>query len=211
MTTEATVKAFFSTPQFAVVGASSNPAKFGHTIFEWYLAHDLPVTPINATSDRIATSRHGARRYAAVRSPFDLPRPRDTALSVVTPPAATLAVLRAAATVGVPAVWLQPGSWDDRVLDFVGRSGRRRGRGQGQQHPVARSTTGITTDDDDDEDGHSHGKGGGGGEGRDDSSGGEEDGFAGLVVVGEGGGARGHGGWCVLVDGERGLRSAGKL
>ena len=30
MSTEATAKAFFSNPHFAVVGASSNPAKFGH-------------------------------------------------------------------------------------------------------------------------------------------------------------------------------------
>lgn len=30
MTTEATVRTFFSSPNFAVVGASSNPAKYGH-------------------------------------------------------------------------------------------------------------------------------------------------------------------------------------
>jgi hypothetical protein len=30
MSTEATVRAFFSSANFAVVGASSNPAKFGH-------------------------------------------------------------------------------------------------------------------------------------------------------------------------------------
>lgn len=30
MSTEATVRAFFASPNFAVVGASNNPAKFGH-------------------------------------------------------------------------------------------------------------------------------------------------------------------------------------
>jgi predicted CoA-binding protein len=30
MTTEATARTFFSSKYFAVVGASSNPAKFGH-------------------------------------------------------------------------------------------------------------------------------------------------------------------------------------
>lgn len=30
MATESTVKTFFNSPQFAVVGASTNPAKFGH-------------------------------------------------------------------------------------------------------------------------------------------------------------------------------------
>lgn len=30
MSTDSTVKTFFNSPQFAVVGASTNPAKFGH-------------------------------------------------------------------------------------------------------------------------------------------------------------------------------------
>lgn len=30
MSTEATARSFFSSPYFAVVGASNNPAKFGH-------------------------------------------------------------------------------------------------------------------------------------------------------------------------------------
>jgi hypothetical protein len=30
MSTEASARIFFSSPRFAVVGASSNPAKFGH-------------------------------------------------------------------------------------------------------------------------------------------------------------------------------------
>ena len=38
MATEASVKAFFSSPQFAVAGASSNPAKFGHKSKTWSLS-----------------------------------------------------------------------------------------------------------------------------------------------------------------------------
>lgn len=39
MTTEATARAFMSSPQFAVVGASSNPAKFGHKSMYMYPVH----------------------------------------------------------------------------------------------------------------------------------------------------------------------------
>lgn len=62
----------------------------------------------------------------------------------------------------VPAVFLQPGTFDDEVLKFA-RDGE-----------------------------------------------GEDSGFKG-VVAGFGGGTVGSEGWCVLVDGERGLKKAGKL
>lgn len=76
-------------------------------------------------------------------------------MSVITPPAATLKVLQEAKALNVPAVWLQPGTFDDAVLKFA------------------------------------------------------RDEYGGEVVAGEGG--RGSEGWCVLVDGDRALKAAGKL
>ncbi|KAL7627757.1 hypothetical protein AAE478_001952 [Parahypoxylon ruwenzoriense] len=159
MTTEATVRAFFSSPKFAVVGASTNPAKFGHKVFTWYHAHSLPVTPINPASANIETP-FGV--HPTVKSLADLPDPAHTSLSVITPAPVTLEVLREAKRLGIPAVWLQPGTWDDAVIKFARNAGAEGG-----------------------------------------------DGYPGAVVAGDGG--NGHGGWCVLVDGERGLKSAGKL
>lgn len=95
--------------------------------------------------------------HKTVPSLSALDDPKRTSVSIITPPKATLSVLREASELGVPAVWMQPGSFDDEVLAF------------------ARS---------------------------------KEAGFKG-VVAGEGG--RGDEGWCVLVDGQRGLRAAGKL
>ncbi|KAF5019646.1 hypothetical protein F66182_8350 [Fusarium sp. NRRL 66182] len=151
MTTEATVRKFFSSSAFAVAGASSNPAKFGHRVFAWYLNHDLPVTPINPGS---ATINALNKDHAAVPNVTALSNPAQTSLSVITPPAATLKVLQEARDSGIPSVWLQPGSFDDAVLKFA-------------------------------------------------------NGAFEAVVAGEGG--RGHEGWCILVDGERGLKAAGKL
>ncbi|KAI1192102.1 CoA binding domain-containing protein [Nemania serpens] len=154
MATEASIRTFFSSPQFAVVGASSNPAKFGHKV--WYQARNLPVTPINPASATITTS-YG--EHAAVKSLSDLPEPAQTSLSVITPPWVTIELLKEAKRVGIPAVWLQPGTFDDEVLNFA------------------------------------HGK--------------VADGYAGAVIAGEGG--VGREGWCVLVDGDKGLREVGKL
>lgn len=45
--------------------------------------------------------------------------PSQTSLSIVTPPKVTIQVLRDASSVGVPAVWLQPGTYDDEVLEYA--------------------------------------------------------------------------------------------
>ncbi|KXJ88204.1 CoA binding domain-containing protein [Microdochium bolleyi] len=162
MTTEATVRSFFSSPHFAVVGASSNPAKFGHRVLAWYTARDLPVTPINPTSPAINVA---GTAHATVPSLSALPDPRNTSVSIITPPRVTIEVLKEAQRLGVPAVWLQPGTWDDAVLAFA------RGKGKGEEGEV----------------------------------------FGGEVIAGDVPGGRGHEGWCVLVDGDAGLKAAGKL
>ncbi|OHX00422.1 CoA binding domain-containing protein [Colletotrichum incanum] len=155
MTTEATARLFFSSNFFAVVGASSNTAKFGHKIFAWYLAHSIPAIPVNPTASTVHAL---GKDHPTIPNLSALPHPKETAVSIITPPPATLQVLREAKNLGVPAVWLQPGTFDDNVLEFA--------RGEG--------------------------------------------GFE-AVVAGFGGGTRGGEGWCVLVDGERALKAAGKL
>ncbi|KPM40050.1 hypothetical protein AK830_g6514 [Neonectria ditissima] len=142
MTTEATVRKFFSSSAFAVVGASSNPAKFGHRV--------TPINPGAATISALEENHPTAADVAA------LPNPKQTSLSVITPPSATLKVLQEAKRLGIPSVWLQPGSFDDEVIEFA-----------------------------------------------------NEEGAFEAVVAGDGG--RGHEGWCILVDGERGLKGVGKL
>jgi len=113
---EAAIKTFFATPRFAVVGASSDPAKFGNKVFAWYLAHSLPATPINPRAPTVSV---GTTSYPTVAGPSALESPRETALSIITPPAATLKVLHEAREAGVPAVWLQPGSYNDEVMAYA--------------------------------------------------------------------------------------------
>ncbi|KAH7319898.1 CoA binding domain-containing protein [Stachybotrys elegans] len=116
MATEIAARKFFSASKFAVVGASSNPAKFGHKVHAWYLHHGLPVTPINPSAPTVSVD--GAD-HSTVSTVGGLPSPKETAVSIITPPPVTLQVLKEAKNVGIPAVWLQPGTFNEDVLDFA--------------------------------------------------------------------------------------------
>ncbi|KAG9241055.1 CoA binding domain-containing protein [Calycina marina] len=151
MATEAAARAFFSASHFAVVGASSDPSKFGHKIFAWYIAHSLPAIPINPSAPSITFSGKG---YATLKDLSALPSPRTTSISIITPPKVTKLVLAEAKKLGVKSVWLQPGTFDDEILEGALRDFE-------------------------------------------------------AAVGGDGG--RGGEGWCVLVDGEKAARGAGKL
>lgn len=107
---------FFATPCFAVVGASQDASKFGYRILAWYHTHSLPVTPINPGRPSISLP---SKAYTTASSIRDLPKPAETALSFLTPPAATRKVLEEAKQAGVKAVWLQPGSFDDAALEWA--------------------------------------------------------------------------------------------
>ncbi|KAI4750232.1 NAD(P)-binding protein [Aureobasidium sp. EXF-3400] len=145
------VKNFLASPRFAVAGASSDPSKFGHRVFAWYLQRSLPVTPLNPSRPSVSVS---SKDYDTVSSPSALQQPKETGLSVITPPAVTKKLLQEAKEAGVRAVWLQPGSFNDDILEYAKKE------------------------------------------------------FPGAAVGGDGG--RGGEGWCVLVDGDSGLRAAGR-
>jgi predicted CoA-binding protein len=74
------------------------------------------VTPINPGRSSIDLP---SRSYKTVSAVSALQSPAETALSFLTPPAATQKVLKEAKEAGVKAVWLQPGSFDDAILKWA--------------------------------------------------------------------------------------------
>ncbi|KAL2208650.1 NAD(P)-binding protein [Sarocladium strictum] len=120
MSTEATARQFFSSARFAVVGASTNPAKFGHKIFAWYIAHGLDVTPINPAGAALTVD---GKEYPAVKDLTEMSDPKNTSVSVVTGPSVSVGVLNKAKELGFPSVWLQPDTFNDEVLKLAREDG----------------------------------------------------------------------------------------
>jgi len=115
------------------------------------VTHGLDVKPINPVASAIKVDDVD---HATVTSLSDLESPPETSVSIITGPGVTAKALAEAKKLGVTAVFLQPGTFDDDILAFA------------------------------------------------------QENFA-TVLAGEGG--TGPQGWCVLADGERGLKAVGKL
>lgn len=113
---EAALKTFFSSPRFAVAGASSDPTKYGHKVFAWYLQHSLPVTAINPRARTVTVLK---KDHSTVSGLSSLPDAPSFSLSVITPPKVTRELLKEAKEAGIPAVWLQPGSFDEEGLEYA--------------------------------------------------------------------------------------------
>jgi predicted CoA-binding protein len=97
--------------RIAVVGASNNPEKFGNIIVRNLAAKGYTVLPIHPAEREIA----GLGAYPSLSA---APGPIDI-VDMVTPPRVTLRVLDEVAALGLRAVWLQDGSYDDAVLAKV--------------------------------------------------------------------------------------------
>lgn len=97
--------------RIAVVGASNNPEKYGNVIVCNLAGKGYTVLPVNPREAEIA----GLPAYASLAA---VPGPVHV-VDMVTPPAVTLQVLREVAVLGLPAVFLQDGSWDEAVLAFA--------------------------------------------------------------------------------------------
>ena len=100
--------------RIAVVGASNNPSKYGNIIVLNLAAKGYTVLPVNPREKEIA----GLRAYpnlAAVPKPIHI-------VDVVTPPAVTKDILDEAARLGLPAVWLQDGSYDEAALEAAAKA-----------------------------------------------------------------------------------------
>ncbi len=100
--------------RIAVAGASKDPSKYGNIIVRNLMDKGYTVLPVNPREDAI-------EGLPVAHSVAELAKPVDI-LVVVTPPPVTLGILRQAADAGLPAVWLQDGSFDDTVLELAAAS-----------------------------------------------------------------------------------------
>ena len=92
----------------AVIGASSNRAKFGNKALRAFEKRGYRVIPINPTEPNV-------EGHATFKSVMDVPGDIDLA-TIYVPARVGVAVMDDLATKGIPEVWLNPGADDPEVV-----------------------------------------------------------------------------------------------
>lgn len=115
MGTRDKVQQFLRSPAYAVVGASDDPSKYGHKVYQMYLRLGMKAYPVNPRCKQIS----GNPVYTDLAA---LPEKVDS-ISIITPPAVTEKVIEDAIAAGVKNVWMQPGAESRAAVDMAENAG----------------------------------------------------------------------------------------
>ncbi|MBM0276471.1 CoA-binding protein [Micromonospora tarensis] len=99
----------------AVVGASRDPLKAAHAVPAQMQRYGWRIIPVNPTVDEL----FGERAYPTLA---DIPHPVDL-VDVFRPAADAVQVVRDAAAIGAPAVWLQLGIFSTEARRIAEQAG----------------------------------------------------------------------------------------
>ncbi|MDI6810744.1 MAG: CoA-binding protein [archaeon] len=99
---------------FAVIGVSSDPAKYGYQVYKDLKEAGYTVYPVNPHIDEIL----GERCYHSLS---DLPEKPDV-VDIVVPPAVTEKIVEECKGLGIERIWMQPGSESEKVIEFCRRN-----------------------------------------------------------------------------------------
>lgn len=103
------ITTFLNSNAFAVIGASTNRAKYGNKVLRCYLQHDKKVYPVNPRADLI-------EGVTCIHTIAELP-PDVKSISVITPPKITEQVVDDAIAKGIQNIWMQPGAESQLAID----------------------------------------------------------------------------------------------
>jgi hypothetical protein len=102
-------------PTVAVIGASSDRAKYGNKAVRAYLRQGWTVYPVNP-------NERAVEGLATFRRVIDIPGPVDRATLYV-PPAVGLGLLEDVAAKAIKELWVNPGAESDALLEKAERLG----------------------------------------------------------------------------------------
>lgn len=100
---------------FAVVGASRDPDKYGHRVYQDLKEAGYQVFPVNPQADRIL----GDKCYSRLE---ELPVKPDV-VDIVVPPAVTDKIVRQCRQLDISRVWMQPGSESEAAIAYCQQQG----------------------------------------------------------------------------------------
>jgi len=96
------IEAFFTSPAYGVLGASSTRSKYGNKVLRCYLQNNKKVYPVNPKEKSI-------EGLDCVPTGFDLPA-KGESISIISPPAVTEKIVEQAIQKGIKNIWMQPGA-----------------------------------------------------------------------------------------------------
>ncbi len=102
------IELFFSSPEFAVIGASSNQSKYGNKVLRCYLQHGKIVYPVNPNEAFI----EGIKVVSSINNLSQ----EVESISIITPPPITEKIVAAAIKKGIKNIWMQPGAESDAAI-----------------------------------------------------------------------------------------------
>lgn len=109
-TESALIQDFLTSGPWAVVGASTDRSKYGNKVLRCYQqAGKSPVYPVHPKEREI----EGLAAYPSLSAIPERPR----AVSIITPPKITEAVVEECATLGIRHLWMQPGAESPRAIE----------------------------------------------------------------------------------------------
>jgi predicted CoA-binding protein len=100
---------------WAVVGANNDLDKYGNIIYRKLKSRGYEVYPVNPKYEKV----EGDLCYRDLRS---LPR-RPEVINMVVSPKRGKAFIEEAAELGIKYIWLQPGTFDDELLQLIANKG----------------------------------------------------------------------------------------
>jgi predicted CoA-binding protein len=102
---------FFSSPAYAVVGASESSEKYGNIVYRYLKDKKFPVYPVNPYHTEV----EGNKCYANVSElPDDV-----KSVVIVVPPEETDQVVVQCKAKGITAVWMQPGAESFEAIEHA--------------------------------------------------------------------------------------------
>lgn len=113
--TQGDIDAFLAGSPFAVVGASTDRAKYGNKVLRVYQQNNKAVYPVNPKGGQI----EGLTTYTDLASLPELPH----GVSIITPPAITEQVVREAVERGIKHLWMQPGAENEAAIAHARKNG----------------------------------------------------------------------------------------
>lgn len=100
---------------WAVVGANRNPEKFGHKIYRKLKEKGYRVYAINPTIEAIESDK-------CYKDLSSLPEMPDV-IDMVVNPEKGKPIIEEAARLGIKNIWLQPGTYDDDLMNLIRERG----------------------------------------------------------------------------------------